>query len=247
MGLINPTKQYKKLVTFGCSFTTGFMLKNEGSWGQHLSERMGCEHINKGGSQSNTKMVTDLIAYCETRDMTDCCVGIQLSQPIRREFWDDKINSYSTHPVEKIYGDYQDGSSKNFMDDNLPFYMSIWFDPNENILRTINSIVLMKSYLNSRNIDFIMFEGIHSIMDIPHTDDIKTDGTLSSLSVYLLNDTYKQSLLDDITFFNTLGDWFTAMESHPLHNTDINEYHPSMGVVKWWVDEMYNYIVNSHR
>jgi hypothetical protein len=83
-------------------------------------------------------------------------------------------------------------------------------------------------------------------MDIPHTDDVKTDGTLTSLSVYLLNDTYKQSLLDDITFFNTLGDWFSAMDSHPQHNTDINEYHPSMGVVKWWVDEMYRYIVNSH-
>ena len=244
MGLINPNKKYKKLLTFGCSFTTGFMLENKGSWGQHLSERIGCEHINKGGSQSNTKMVTDLIAYCETQDMTDSCVGIQLSQPIRREFWDDKINSYSTYPVEKIYGDYKNSSPINFMDDNLPFYMSIWFDPNENILRTINSIVLMKSYLNSRNIDFVMFEGIHSIMDISHKNDINNFET--SLSVYLLNDSYKQSLLDDDTFFNTLGDWMTAMKSHPLHETDINKDHPSMGVVKWWVDEMYNYMISSH-
>ena len=244
MSLINPNKKYKKLVTFGCSFTTGFMLENKGSWGQHLSERIGCDHINKGGSQSNTKMVTDLIAYCETQDMTDSCVGIQLSQSIRREFWDDKTNSYSTYPVEKIYGDYKNSSQVNFMDDNLPFYMSIWFDQNENILRTINSIVLMKSYLNQKNIDFIMFEGIHSIMDISHKNDINNFET--SLSVYLLNDTYKQSLLDDITFFNTLGDWITSMESHPLHNTDINEDHPSMGVVKWWVDEMYDYMINSH-
>jgi hypothetical protein len=219
------------------------MLKDKGSWGQHLSERLGCEHINKGGSQSNTRMVTDLIAYCETQDMTDCCVGVQLSQPIRREFWNDKNNTYVTYPVEKIYGEYKNSSPINFMDDNLPFYMSIWFDPNENILRTINSIVLMKSYLNQKNIDFIMFEGIHSIMDIPHTNDVKSG---ASLSAYLLNDTYKQSLLDDDTFFNTLGDWFSAMQSHPLHNTDENETHPSMGVVKWWVDEMYKYIVNSH-
>jgi hypothetical protein len=62
------------------------------------------------------------------------------------------------------------------------------------------------------------------------------------LEASLLSDTYKQSLLNDDTFFNTLGDWFTAMESHPLNNTDKNGSHPSMGVVKWWVDEMYKYI-----
>jgi hypothetical protein len=238
MGLINPNKKYKNLITFGCSFTTGFMLMNEGSWGQHLSERLGCEHINKGGSQSNTKMVTDLIGYCETHDITDCCVGIQLSEHIRREFWDDTKNEYWTSPVEKLYAKHKNVPEFDFMDENLSFYMSIWFNTNENILRTINSIVLIKSYLNSKNIDFIMFEGIHSIMDYSHV----LPNFKIPLEASLLSDTYKQSLLNDDTFFNTLGDWFTAMESHPLNNTDKNGSHPSMGVVKWWVDEMYKYI-----
>ena len=244
MGLINPNKKYNNLVTFGCSFTTGFRLGNRGSWGQHLSDRLGCNHINKGGSQSNTKIVNDLIAYCETHDMTDCCVGIQLSEHVRREFWDKMNNMYRVNSIENLYEKYKNSPTTNFMDDNLPFYMSIWFDVNENILRTINSIVLIKSYLNQKNIDFIMFEGIHSIMDYPHYNNINDFNT--SLSVYLLNDSYKQSLLDDVTFFNTLGDWFTSMQSHPLHNTDENETHPSMGVVLWWVDEMYNYILSSH-
>ena len=234
MGLINPNKKYKKLITFGCSFTTGFNLGNDGSWGQHLSDLIGCLHVNKGGSQSNTKIVSDLISYCESHDMTDCCVGIQLSDHVRREYWDSTTNKYWVLPIEKLYGKFKNKEHIDFMDDNIPFYMSIWYDINENILRTINSIILMKSYLNQNNIDFIMFEGVHSIMDYTYNGDV--------MEYHQLDDTFKQSLLDDDTFFNTLGDWYTAMGSHPLHNTDKNFTHPSIGVVRWWVKEMYEYM-----
>ena len=77
MGLINPNKKYKNLITFGCSYTTGYHIGEEASWGYQLSLLLGCNHINKGGSQTNYNIWVDLMNYCETHDMTDCCVGIQ--------------------------------------------------------------------------------------------------------------------------------------------------------------------------
>ena len=40
MGLIRLDKQYEKLYVVGCSFTTGFLEKDKGSWGAYLAKKL---------------------------------------------------------------------------------------------------------------------------------------------------------------------------------------------------------------
>ena len=49
-------KKYDNLITFGCSFTGGHHLGEEGSWGYVLSNLLGCYHVNKWGGGSNTNI-----------------------------------------------------------------------------------------------------------------------------------------------------------------------------------------------
>jgi hypothetical protein len=239
MGLINTNKKYKSLVTFGCSYTTGFFLGDKGSWGFHLSKLLGCEHVNRGGGQSNPNIVNSIVRYCETNDMSDCCVGIEWSEVTRREIWDKNKEKYY------VFGpsNFETINNHNLVvnKNNIEFFTSIWFDLNENVLRTINSIILAKGYLQSKNINFIMFEGINSIMDIKHNVGIDRD--VSSCQTTLLNDEYKMSLLNDVTFFNKLGNWHHSMIKNPLFDPLENGSHPNMEIVKWWSNEIYNYLL----
>jgi hypothetical protein len=105
--------------------------------------------------------------------MSNSCIGIQWSEVTRREYWDDKNNRYNTlglgtfDPQHKIFEretSYYD--SLSFIKDNYPFFGPLWFNLTENLLRTIVAMISAKSYLKSKNIDFIMFEGINSIKTI---------------------------------------------------------------------------------
>jgi hypothetical protein len=51
-----------------------------------------------------------------------------------------------------------------FIKENKDFFQSIWWEDNENVIRAINFMLMAKSYLISKNIDFVMFEGIGSIL-----------------------------------------------------------------------------------
>ena len=245
MGLINPNKNYKDLITFGCSYTTGYVLGEQGSWGYHLSKRLGCNHVNRGGGQTNSNIFLGILNYCETHDMTDCCVGIQWSELSRREFWDSKLTSYNSFGLGalKSFGDGDTNEDLIFIDKNIEFFQKIWFEIPENMIRTISAMLSAKSYLLSKNIDFIMSEGINSIMDYKIK---KSDGDKYNMYIGLLNEGIKQSILNDITFFTELGDLHRTQTKHPDYNTDANETHPSMGVVKWWTDSIYDYLVKNN-
>jgi hypothetical protein len=81
--------------------------------------------------------------------------------------------------------------------DNIDIFLPMWFDNQENILRTIHSIILLKNYLKSKNIDFIMFEGLGSILDEYYPS---SNHNLNDESI-LLKDEFKLKLFEDIEFF----------------------------------------------
>ena len=97
MSLINPHKKYDKLITFGCSFTEGWLYRDQGTWGDFLSQNLQCEHVNKGGgSSSNYSILNNVIKYCETENVENVCVGVQWSEWSRRELWVESQKRYFT-------------------------------------------------------------------------------------------------------------------------------------------------------
>jgi hypothetical protein len=256
--MIKSYKKYENLITFGCSFTGGHLLGEEGSWGFALSKLLGCNHINKAGGGSNTNMLNNIINYCENNDMSNSCIGIQWSEVTRREYWDNENNCYNTlglgtfDPQHRIFErETSHYDTLSFIKDNYPFFGPMWFTLTENLLRTIVAMISAKSYLKSKNIDFIMFEGINSIKTINksfYPENYPTDINNIDFSrrndFKLLSDDIRMSILNDDTFFSELGDWMSAMYNHPKFDTKINDGHPHQEIVDWWVENLYRHIKN---
>ena len=100
MSLINPNKKYDKLITFGCSFTEGWLYRDQGTWGDFLSQNLQCEHVNKGGgSSSNYSILNTVMRYCETENVENICVGVQWSEWSRRELWVESQKRYFTFRI----------------------------------------------------------------------------------------------------------------------------------------------------
>ena len=256
--MIKTNKKYDNLITFGCSFTTGHNLGDEGSWGFSLAKLLNCNHVNKGGGGSNTNILTNVINYCENNDMSNSCIGIQWSEVTRREYWDEKNNRYHTlgigtfssvHQIFERETSYYD--SLSFIKNNQPFFGGMWFNLAENTLRTIIAMISVKSYLKNKNIDFIMFEGINSIKNINksfypenHQTDINHYSPSEGNDFTLLRDEIRMSILNDDTFYSEQSDWMSAMYNHPNFDTTINDGHPHQEIVEWWVGKIYQHIKN---
>jgi hypothetical protein len=250
MGLINPSKKYKSLLVCGCSFTQGGDFTKNYSWGQSLSKRLGCEKnlIGMAGS-SNYTIMSQCVSYCENNDMTDVCVGIQWSQSVRREIWNDIDKSYGVVNSDIFKGNtwsipWIDFDDKNVFVKNEKFFNSIWWDYQENIMRTIHYMILVKNYLISKNIDFVMFEGIGSIMDyLPEfgKDELFTKGSLD-----LFRPEIRKKILSDDTFFSELGDMFSVMNQREDFDFNENYGHPTLPICEWWADELMKYMKKIH-
>jgi hypothetical protein len=256
--MIKTDKKYDNLVTFGCSFTMGHLLGEEGSWGYSLSKLLGCNHINKGGGGSNTNIFNNVVDFCENNDMSNSCVGIQWSEITRREFWDDKNDKYYTlgmgtfadeHQILKKETNFYD--SLSFIKNNQVFFGSMWFNLSECTLRTVIAMISAKAYLKSKNIDFIMFEGINSIKNINtsfypknHRTDINSYNPNQFNNFGLISESVRESILNDDTFYSELGDWMNAMYKHPDYDEKLNDGHPHKEIVDWWVNNLYTHIKN---
>ena len=239
MGLIRLDKQYKKLFVVGCSFTDGYLVGKEASWGTHLANKLNCECVIRGvNSSSNFNMITEVLDICESNDMTNNCIGIQLSERNRREVWSSKKNHFLTINLPSLHVNDEENLSDEFkfVKKNLEFFDNIWFDDKENLLKTIFSILLIKGYLESKNIDFIMFEGISTI-----GEQLNFDFNERKFKTFL-NQSYRENLLKDKTFFNKYGPMQPFDRTHPLFDEIENGGHPNTEFVKWWVDEMYEHI-----
>jgi len=248
MGLIKTDKQYDNLITFGCSFTHGHFLGEEGSWGFQLSQLLNCNHLNRGaGGSSNYAIMNKVIKYCETHDMTNSCVGVQWSEITRREVWSEEEKKYVVFNLNtlKLYDKNKQSPIPIDVDKlfkNKEFFEPIWFDLEENLIRTITSMILLKNYLNSKNIDFIMFEGIGSITDQFYPYTFKFPITNFEDDRVLLKDNIRENILSDKTFFTKYGPLMSTMLNHELFNNEENDGHPNMKFVKWWVNEIYEFI-----
>ena len=252
MSLINPNKKYDKLITFGCSFTHGHRLGEEGSWGYNLSKLLNCNHVNRGsGGSSNYAIMNKVIKYCETHDITNSCIGIQWSEITRREVWSEEQKRYVVFNLNalKLYDKNKPSAIPLDVDklfNNREFFEPMWFDLEENTIRTIQSIILLKNYLSSKNIDFIMFEGIGSITDQFYPYTFKFPITNFEDDRVLLKDKIRENILSDKTFFTKYGPLMSTMLSHELFNNDENDGHPNIEFVKWWVDEIYFYLKENY-
>jgi hypothetical protein len=248
MALINPSKQYKKFISFGCSFTN--YTEKEKSWGYYVAKLLNCEFARHNTSGSSNPMILNhLVNYCETNDMTDCCVGIQWSEYTRREFWMNKYEIYNTFNA----GIFEDKNRKymeedvKILSDYRELFYGVWFDEKEMILRTINSMFLLISYLKGKGIDYIMFEGLNSVLDSYHPDDeIKqklNDGNapFQKLDLILLLDEHKEKIFNQPTMFKKYGDMMRFMNKHPLFDPNAFDGHPNRAFSEWWANEMVEY------
>lgn len=241
MGLIRLDKQYDKLYAAGCSFTTGYMEGPIASWGTHLAKKLNCQAIIDGvNSNTNYHMMMGVIELCENTDMTNNCIGIQFTERSRREMWsinksEYRIFNYATlslNDYEHLYDELK------FLKKNIDDISTFYFDDRENLLRTVTSIVMLKNYLENKNIDYIMFEGISSIgEDVKNTEQLKHHK--------LLDKKYRDNILSQPTFFSKYGPMQPFDRSHPLFDVIKNQGHPNSEFVMWWVDEMYEHIKNN--
>jgi hypothetical protein len=91
------------------------------------------------------------------------------------------------------------------------------------------------SYLRENNIDFIMFQGINSILDFNNNDNKN----------FPLSNDIKENILNQPEFFNEYGDMHTHMKTHKLFNQD-NEGHPNSEYIQWWSKKIYDYIIEKN-
>lgn len=249
MPIINTNKKYDFLVTFGCSFTGGHDLGPNGAWGHFLANRLGCNHVNKAGGAANPNILTNVINFCEHNNMSNACVGIQWSEMTRRPIWLEDQGIYFSFGSGTLLNDNPSSLENKpkeflFIKNNLEFFMPMWFDLRECVLTTVLSMIQAKAYLEYKNIDFIMFEGINSIMD---RDENHRDITYDVTQIHdlaLLNTNIKKSILDDVTFFNELGDMNKCLKAFPLFDSTLNDGHPHPEFLEYWTDHLYNYIKN---
>ena len=171
--------------------------------------------------------------------MTNSCVGIQFSERSRREMWSSEYNHYETFNVATLEVNLEENLSNNlnFIKKNVEFFDDIWFNDNENMLRTTISMLLIKGYLESKNIDFIMFEGISTI-----ADEINANNVEYNRYAKLLDKNFRNQILNEKTFFKKYGPMQPFNRTHPLYDKTKNGGHPNSEFVEWWVEEMFQHI-----
>ena len=241
MSLINPKKKYRKLITSGCSISTGFALGEKASWGYVLAQKLQCEHANLGGvGNSNYNIMTNLVNYCESHDLQDCCIGVQWTNYDRREFWRGDIDCYFSFGAAALTNSDSNNRPKHFdtILDNFEFFDDIWFNRKENLIRNVHFIILVTSYLKSKGIDFIMFEGIGSLADV-YIDPLEEKSPFAQ--DVLISKPFIESLLKDPHFFPWYGDMNNYMDKSDLFDNEANGGHPNLEFVEWWCDQMYAY------
>jgi hypothetical protein len=240
MGMIDLNKKYDKFVTFGCSYSNGHELGITGSWGFIFSKLLNCKHYNYAfNGSSNNLIMNNVIKFCESNNLENIAIGVQWSEWSRRELWSETEKTYKSFNLPTLeMGNFTEEKSPDmfFIKKHQEFFSSIWFDYKENILRTIQSMILIKNYLENKNIDFVMFEGLGSILDMfyPNKEQYSGHNDLT-----LLSDEFKLSILNHKCFFSKLGDMRTLMKPHSLYE-NINDGHPNPKFLEWWCLEMYN-------
>jgi len=234
--LISPNKKYSKLVSFGCSYTNGYIQREDAQWGRYLANHLNCSYSNYGvNASSNNYIYNKIVNFCENQKEKDFCIAIQWSEFSRREVYIESEKDYIAFNLSTLmltddfkYDEFY------FLKKNLFEIDKLFFREDEMIWRTMNSMLITISYLRENNIDFIMFQGINSILDFDNNNNQN----------FPISTEHKKRILNNIEFFNKFGDMHTHMGNHELFNQD-NQGHPNSQYIQWWSNEMYDYILNN--
>lgn len=239
MSLIHRHRSYDRLVTTGCSFSSGHLLGPKCSWGAVLADKLGCEHVSLGGDgNSNTLILDRLLNYCESHDLSRTCFGIQWTNAARQELWIPSRGFYASFGAGGLSNssDPKRPLEFDFIGRHLDFFAPIWWDPRHLLIRSLNTMVLAQRYLESRGVDFLLFEGIRSIRELVVEDDpFSHTGEYNSITRQRV-----ESLLADPHYFSRHGDMLSCMESHPLFQSEENGGHPNPAFLDWWVGELWD-------
>ena len=93
----DPSKAYRDFLQNASRYSKENQAMAWGVIGQFLAKKLDCDvKIVARSSSSNYNLMLDLIKICETNDMKNSCVGIQLTERTRREVWISDRKIYNT-------------------------------------------------------------------------------------------------------------------------------------------------------
>lgn len=170
----------KYLVSNGCSFTEGHTLGNEGAWPKFLGEKLNLEvyNIGKGGSGNDT-ITWRTIEFCEVeKDIAkDSLFVIQLTECLRYHVYYDNMqdlpDEWHLTPLcfERNIHSYKDGNgASNWIYKNRDELIYIYNNITFCLYKTLQNIVTLTSYFESKGYPYIIFDGINDHKPLKHTD-----------------------------------------------------------------------------
>ena len=153
----------KYLVTSGCSFTDGFLMKEKGTWAFYLSNKLGLELHNKArGGQGNEFISNSIIGYLiNNKDIREnCVVGVAWSEVTRLLSSIMNEIDQNGNPITLIDtvrpqdflkdGKFYNSSFNKFFSD-IPFC----------VYRTYMSIINLNNFLELNKIPYFYIDAIN--------------------------------------------------------------------------------------
>jgi hypothetical protein len=253
-------KQYKKFVSFGCSFTEGHHLADDKvAWGDSLASKLDIPHINCGeGGSSNEQIFNKIVSTIENPNFShsDILVGIQLSEVMRFQLWCSRTKSYWSSHLEHFIHDWEDidewGMDKHifkFARKHKEAITSLYGETQEHVYNTVKGLVMITSYLKSKGIDFFVFEGMNSFLDKGLENDFPKfleDGITKLESpphfIPFVEEDFKKSLYNSKWFYTERGAMNYDMWEHPLYDGKENDEHPNPAFANDWSNSLIKWL-----
>jgi len=164
-------KTYNKIVTAGCSFTYGYGLEDPSkqSWPAVLAERLGCDLTNLAVPGAGNTYIANSIIDNHVVD-PDCdlvVIGWSFFSRMDLCHHNGKIMHLSHNSrnnkdlVAMLYGNYM----------HLPYAYK----------KYLNTVLLMQGWLESKKIDYMMFDAISGNHDSVFLEDDLTRGLTKNI------------------------------------------------------------------
>lgn len=272
----------KYLVSNGCSFTEGHTLGNEGAWPKFLGEKLNLEvyNIGKGGSGNDT-ITWRTIEFCEVeKDIAkDSLFVIQLTECLRYQVYYDgmqkppqewHVTPLCFHRHMNYYKDGNDAAKwiyKN-RDELIYIFNNITFS----LYKTLQNIVTLTSYFESRGYPYIIFDGINDHKPLKHTDgeyylkESNSDNINPEFKInthtkdfknyiikresgYVVTEEFINSVFNNPYIFKGIPAMLKYFMDKGISEFDDNEHylkgnsgHPNLEACDIWTDILKNYI-----
>ena len=252
-------KSYNKFLSFGCSFTEGHhLIDDKVSWGDFVGRKLDIPHQNYGaGGSSNEQIFNIILSTLEnsTFNYSKTLIGIQLSEVLRFPLWDSSQHRYWSSTLANFtndWGDYERWTSDKkmfmFTRKHREALYELYGNEVNHVYSTVKGLVTLSAYLKNKNIDFFVFEGMNSFLDIPHKYPIHDGETEIFIPPHLtpfIETEYKKQLLDSKWFYTERTPMNYNMWNSPLYNKEENDEHPNPAFLDDWTDNLINWLKNT--